>query len=57
MAQQRQIPGGPFFNEQGTTRQAQVPGRPFVNEVAAVAAAEIPMVVMAPLQPVIWANA
>lgn len=37
-AQQRQVPGGPFFNEQGTTRQAQVPGAQTVNEVAAAAA-------------------
>lgn len=31
MAQQQQLPGGPYLNET-VTAQAQVPGGPYVNE-------------------------
>ena len=32
---ERQIPGGAYHNEQGTTREAQIPGAQYVNEVTA----------------------
>ena len=38
---ERQIPGGAYHNEQGTTRESQIPGAQYVNEVAAAAGGRI----------------
>ena len=37
---ERQIPGGAYYNDQGTTREAQIPGAQYVNEEAAAAAGQ-----------------
>ena len=37
---ERQIPGGAYHNEQGTTRESQIPGAQYVNEVATAAATQ-----------------
>ena len=41
MPNEYMIPGGGYYNEQGTTRELQIPGDGYVNEVAAAAGGRI----------------